>query len=171
MTKWGSALAFTILIVFSLALTACAGSSGAPKPTPNTSFTTSDSTAVSPTATPSAPASPIATTSAAALVSTGGHAALNTSGANQVIVKMAELSYLPKDITVSAGTTIVWQNTSKLPHTVDAVDGSYKSGNVVPGATFTHTFNTPGIYLYYCIYHGKPGGQGMFGTVIVTAAP
>jgi MYXO-CTERM domain-containing protein len=33
--------------------------------------------------------------------------------------------------------------------------------------TFSHTFNAPGAYAYYCQFHGLPGGEGMTGTIIV----
>jgi len=50
---------------------------------------------------------------------------------------------------------------------VTADDGSFDSGNQPPGAEFTLTFPRPGVYRYYCKYHGAPGGIGMAGVIVV----
>lgn len=63
--------------------------------------------------------------------------------------------YSPPKITVVIGinNTVKWVNYDSMPHTVTAVDGSFDSGNLDPGQSFVHTFNTPGTYVYVCIYH------------------
>ena len=75
--------------------------------------------------------------------------------------------FQPQSITVSVGTTVVWTNAGKNPHTVTADDQSWNSDRLDPGQTFSQTFNTPGTFGYFCQFHGAPG-SGMFGTVIVT---
>ena len=70
-------------------------------------------------------------------------------------------------MSVAAGTTVTWKNADAEPHTVTADDGSYDSGSLAPGATYTHTFTRPGTYTYYCKFHGGPGGIGMAGNVTV----
>lgn len=82
-------------------------------------------------------------------------------------VQMVGTTFQPADITVAAGTTVVWTNTSDLPHTVTADDGSFDSGTINPGETFSHTFDTVGNVPYHCQFHGDVGGQGMSGTVTV----
>ena len=76
--------------------------------------------------------------------------------------------YSPSTITVVIGVnnTVTWANNDDAPHTVTATDGSFNSGNLNPGQTWSHTFNSPGTYTYYCSYH-----PWMKGTVIVKAAP
>jgi len=63
--------------------------------------------------------------------------------------------YAPDNITVVIGVnnTVVWTNNDNEPHTVTAVDGTFNSGNMDPGATFTYTFTDPGTYTYTCTYH------------------
>jgi plastocyanin len=63
--------------------------------------------------------------------------------------------YDPDNITVVIGVnnTVIWTNNDNEPHTVTAADGSFDSGNMNPGATFTYTFTRPGIYTYICTYH------------------
>jgi len=76
--------------------------------------------------------------------------------------------YSPSTITVVLGhnNTISWTNDDASIHTVTANDGSFDSGSLVPGATFTHTFTTPGTYEYHCTYH-----PWMTGVVIVKSGP
>ena len=63
--------------------------------------------------------------------------------------------YDPDNITVVIGVnnTVVWTNNDNIPHTVTASDGSFDSGNMNPGATFTYTFTKPGSYQYICTIH------------------
>jgi plastocyanin len=63
--------------------------------------------------------------------------------------------YDPDNITVVIGVnnTVIWTNNDNEPHTVTASNGSFDSGNMNPGTTFTYTFTTPGTYTYICTYH------------------
>jgi plastocyanin len=92
----------------------------------------------------------------------------------------------PDTITVSAGATVTWDNASSEQHTVTADEGALpdgadyfasggasteaeanddlSAGFVGPGESYSHTFQTPGTYRYYCIPHEE---AGMRGTVIV----
>jgi len=86
----------------------------------------------------------------------------------QVLIKSFKFG-ANSTLTIAPGTTVVWRNEDKAPHTVTADDGSYDSGNMGQGAEFSHTFTQAGEYPYYCAYHGGPGGTGMSGKVIVKA--
>ena len=72
---------------------------------------------------------------------------------------------------VPIGTTVEWSNDGRNKHTVTADDGSFDSGNMEPGSEFSHTFDKAGVYRYYCVYHGSPGGIGMAGIVVVGNVP
>ena len=50
---------------------------------------------------------------------------------------------------------------------VTADDGSFASGLLAKGDSFTHTFDRPGVYAFTCTFHGRPGGIGMAGIVVV----
>ncbi|MGH2594662.1 MAG: cupredoxin domain-containing protein [Actinomycetota bacterium] len=69
-------------------------------------------------------------------------------------------------VRLQPGQSIEWTNDGRSPHTVTADDGSFDSGNLAPGATYTQTFAQPGVYSYFCKYHGAPG-VGMAGIVVV----
>jgi plastocyanin len=69
-------------------------------------------------------------------------------------------------VRIQPGQSIEWPNDGNSPHTVTADDGSFDSGNLTPGATFTSAFDQPGVFAYHCTYHGAPG-VGMAGVVVV----
>jgi plastocyanin len=74
--------------------------------------------------------------------------------------------------TINVGDTISWTWTGAAQHSVTADDGSFDdplNGAQTTG-TFSHAFNAPGTYAYYCRVHGGPGGAGMHGVILVTAA-
>jgi plastocyanin len=76
-------------------------------------------------------------------------------------VWMSDTSFLPATLTVSAGTTVRWVNTSSIDHTVTSNDGLFDEF-LEPDGVFTFVFNTPGTYAYVCVLH-----PGMDGTIIV----
>jgi plastocyanin len=98
-----------------------------------------------------------------------------------VTIKMGDTPaiYEPAKVTIKTGQTIEWVNTGKSIHSVTLVpddaqkpkDASepkgaktFDSGFMSPGAKFSHTFEVPGTYHYFCIPHEK---AGMVGVVVV----
>jgi len=85
--------------------------------------------------------------------------------APSVMVRLQENHFRPARIAVPAGTTVVWVNDEEDPtveHNVIARDYRWASDNFFPGEAYEHTFDTPGVYRYFCDLHG-----GMVGQVIV----
>ncbi len=97
-------------------------------------------------------------------------ASVGSASAANVTVNVVGTSFSPATVTINVGDTVVWNNTSELPHTVTASDNSWDSGNLNPGQSYSRTFTAPGTYRYYCRYHGNAGGGGMAGTVVVQGA-
>jgi len=67
-------------------------------------------------------------------------------------------AFSPASLTIKAGTTVTWKNTTAVPHTVTSDDGkSFDSGTANPIAaqsgTFSFTFSTPGTFAYHCAIH------------------
>lgn len=83
-------------------------------------------------------------------------------------VLVMDSSFQGREISVPVGTTVTWIYQAALPHTVTADDGSFNSGTLASGDTFTFTFEEAGTFPYYCRFHGAPGGSGMSGVVTVT---
>jgi plastocyanin len=86
------------------------------------------------------------------------------AAANGRVVKagMRNLAFVPGRIEIEAGTTVEWTNNDPLQHSVTADDGSFTSPLINPGATWRHTFATPGTYPFHCTPH-----PFMKGTVVV----
>ena len=104
-------------------------------------------------------------------------------------VGMSQNAYLPDTVEVSVGETLVWGNNGSRKHTVTAYEsglpegaaffasGGYDStdaarenwksggGNIAPGKTYEHTFETAGEHRYFCIPHER---DGMVGVVVVS---
>ena len=86
----------------------------------------------------------------------------------ETIEATASNTFNPSNLTISAGTSVRWINVTpgSVLHTVTP-DGhtEWSAANLsTEGATFTHTFATPGTYAYYCEPHV---GVGMTGTITV----
>jgi plastocyanin len=82
-------------------------------------------------------------------------------------VTISNNKFEPKTITVKAGSEVVWEN-KEGSHTVTADDGSWTSSTLTAGQTYSHKFDKPGKYPYYCTFHGAKGGHNMAGVVNVT---
>jgi plastocyanin len=99
-----------------------------------------------------------------------------------VVEMTSTMNFSPETVTIPAGGTVEWRNTSIVTHTVTADPALAKdsrnvrlpegvepfdSGDVPPGEIYRHTFEAPGEYRYLCKPHED---YGMRGTVIVTPA-
>lgn len=85
----------------------------------------------------------------------------------QAQVFLQNFAFAPGELTVTAGTQVVWLNQDGAPHNVTFVDGSTASDNFFQGQSFATTFSEPGVYRIYCTLHGSPDGSGMATTVTV----
>ena len=82
--------------------------------------------------------------------------------------------FSPKVINVPVGSTVIWESGGSNNHNVIASDGSWQAissdyfeyGIITKGDQYEYTFEEPGVYEYYCPYHGT-NNKGMVGTVIV----
>ena len=120
------------------------------------STTTSSATTPTAAATPTTPATPTTgTTTTPATTAT-------QSGKTQTVMIITDSSgsfaFSPASLTIKAGTTVIWKNTTAAPHTVTSDDGkSFDSGTsnpiVAQTGTFSFTFTTPGTYHYHCEIH------------------
>jgi plastocyanin len=62
-------------------------------------------------------------------------------------------AYTPAEITISLGSAVTWYNKDPDIHTVTAQEGTFDSGNMARGDTFSYTFEEIGTFEYYCIPH------------------
>lgn len=68
-------------------------------------------------------------------------------------IRIADFAFGPATLTVAAGQNVTWTNTDSIPHTTTSVDRLWNSGPLEPGASFSVTFDEPGIYTYGCSIH------------------
>jgi plastocyanin len=71
--------------------------------------------------------------------------------------------YEPGTLTVAVGTTVTWVNTGATSVTVTSPDGLFDSDLLGSGASFSHTFDTPGTFRYFCVPYPY-----MKGLIVVT---
>lgn len=74
-------------------------------------------------------------------------------------VEIANFAFAPKNLTVSAGTTVTWKNADDSPHRIADVNGAYASAALDTDDSFSHTFATPGVYKYFCSIHPYMAGE------------
>jgi plastocyanin len=67
--------------------------------------------------------------------------------------EMRTMTFAPKRLEIAAGTTVRWTNNDQLVHTITADDGSWDSGPIEPGGSWSHTFTQPGEYAIHCTPH------------------
>ena len=83
-----------------------------------------------------------------------------------------------QDVVVAVGTTVRWTNLDPSTHTVTLgsngvrADG-FDSGNIMNGATFEFTFDTPGTFAYTCTIHPSMNATIQVGeaTPVVVGSP
>ncbi len=82
-------------------------------------------------------------------------------------VLLQNFEFVSDELTVTAGTDVVWLNQDGAPHNVTFVDGNIASDNFFKDETFSTAFTEPGTYQIYCSLHGSADGSGMAMTVTV----
>lgn len=89
----------------------------------------------------------------------------NDSGNNNNpnTITMKGMVFSNTNLQIKTGTTVTWMNDDNTTHTVTADNGSFDSGNLTAGSSFTHTFTAVGSFAYLCKIHSN-----MTGVVVVT---
>lgn len=98
--------------------------------------------------------------------STNSYNGNNTHPDNEIW--MQNTAFTPGSKTISKGTKLTWINKDSFAHTVTSgspgsPDGTFDSGNLNAGTSFSYTFSSAGIFKYYCKIHGSI----MVGTITV----
>lgn len=63
-------------------------------------------------------------------------------------VNIFDYTFMPEQLEVTVGTTVTWVNNDVVVHTVTAEDGSFDSGEIDPGGTYSFTFERTGEFEY-----------------------
>jgi LPXTG-motif cell wall-anchored protein len=75
------------------------------------------------------------------------------SAQDEMTVSIQDFFFEPDQLTVAPGTTVTWVNDGEEPHTSTADDGTWDSGTLQPGESYSFTFDDPGDYSYLCEIH------------------
>ena len=90
-------------------------------------------------------------------------AAASSSGGG-VTIKMQNIAFDPKSVTVKVGQKVTWTNDDTVDHNVTSQSGeTIKSDNFGKGGTFSFTPTKAGTIKYVCTIH-----PGMTATLTVT---
>lgn len=74
---------------------------------------------------------------------------------------------------VPVGQPVLFRNDGNSPHNAVAVDGSWSTEEthgvlpIEPGEAAEVVIDKPGVYEYFCTYHGDEGGEGMAAVLVV----
>jgi plastocyanin len=84
-----------------------------------------------------------------------------TTGAAAVKVSIDNFVFQPKELVVTAGTSVTWVNTDDAAHTVTskAAPPLFDSRTLHKDDKFSFEFKTPGTYDYFCKAHPYMTGQ------------
>lgn len=93
----------------------------------------------------------------AAAVTPAGMAQAMGGRLHRVIIK--GLQFVPADVVVAPGDTVVWVNQDLVPHTVTARDGSWDSHGLVENATWEMHVTDSSAREYFCQYHPTMHGR------------
>lgn len=67
--------------------------------------------------------------------------------------KCNDTCYASSNAKVTLGGTVIWDNVDSAAHTATASDGSFDSGLLMAGKSFSYKFNTVGTFDYACTVH------------------
>jgi 3',5'-cyclic-AMP phosphodiesterase len=84
-----------------------------------------------------------------------------TAGARDIAVD--NFNFAPSTTSVPVGSTITWTNRDDVPHNIVSAERKFKSPVLDTDERFSHRFDDPGTYKYFCSIHPKMTGQIVVG--------
>jgi plastocyanin len=86
------------------------------------------------------------------------------ASATEYFVSIPGFEFSPQDLTISVGDVVTWTNDHSVTHTSTSDDGgaTWDSGDLLPGESFSFTFDNVGAFPYHCTRH-----PSMTGTITV----
>ena len=112
---------------------------------------------------------------AAAAFAIGHHAAVAadsstttaaaTPTATPAVVTIKDFAFVPNTLSVPVGGQVTFKNLDTASHTASDANGTWDSGNLDTGQSWTYTFAKAGTYKIICKYH-----PSMHGVIVVGGA-
>jgi plastocyanin len=90
----------------------------------------------------------------AALVTfTGLAASQKASHPKTHVVRVQGMKFIPANLEVTVGDTVVWKNEDIVAHTATSDSEGFDSGEIKPGMSWKYVAGKRGSYPYICAYH------------------
>lgn len=93
------------------------------------------------------------------LLNSGQDSSPAIEGAVRIVGDSGSNSYSPNPIEAKVGETVTWVNNDSVIHTVTSTDGTFDSGILQRGQSFSYTFDKEGEYSYFCTLHPNMAGK------------
>ncbi|MFP5331858.1 MAG: right-handed parallel beta-helix repeat-containing protein [Acidimicrobiia bacterium] len=99
-----------------------------------------------------------------------------SESSDHVVVEMFDNRFSPIEIQVPVGGSVTFVGAGLAPHNAVAADGSWSTESAFgsleqfEGDVATLVFDQPGVYPFFCTFHGNAERDGMAGTLIVGEA-
>ena len=77
-------------------------------------------------------------------------------------VKIQNFVFVPAELTIARGDTVVWSNTDFVPHSTTARNSAWDSKAIEANGSWRFVARDAGRYDYYCVFH-----PNMKGTIVV----
>jgi len=98
----------------------------------------------------------------ASLCLLGAIAACSRAAPRAQTVKIQNFVFVPAELTVARGDTVVWSNTDFVPHSTTARNSAWDSKAIEANGNWRFVARDAGRYDYYCVFH-----PNMKGTIVV----
>ncbi len=85
------------------------------------------------------------------------------AGPNTREVIIDNFSFAPAAASVPVGATVTWTNKDDVPHNIVSTAQGFRSPALDTDGQFSHTFEQPGTFAYYCSLHPKMTGHIVVG--------
>jgi plastocyanin len=97
----------------------------------------------------------------------GGRGGLCTTVSTTNELTMRDFCFDGVAQVMTAGSTITVTNHGQTAHNLVAVEGGFGVKQLNPGERSELELDRPGVYQYYCAFHGSAAGSGMAGVLVV----
>jgi plastocyanin len=86
-------------------------------------------------------------------------AVTTTTYAAQHTITIEGVQYVPAEMTVRRGDTVVWVNKDPFPHTATADDKAFNSGSIDVNGSWKLVATKTGVHTYGCNFHPTMKGK------------
>ena len=98
-----------------------------------------------------------------ALAMVASFAAARGASAEEATIHIDNFTFAPAELTIAAGTKVIWLNRDDIPHVVAEKDGAFRSPALDTDDEYERVFTTPGTVEYFCSLHPH-----MVGRIVIT---